>query len=258
MVLRIPQDDASPRTTLPTLSILQHQVRLALYFSQFTLDPTGRDLYSKLLQFLCESGKIERSFFASLNYDCLFEQAARSRGLQVNYLGDDANDTAIRVAKVHGSCNFITERLSQRDKALLATPGMHYEKQFRNLPPEDVERRLSQKVSGPDPDVFPVMTQASIGKEQPLAGVKIQEIRNQWSKQVSIADVLAIIGVSPRENDDHIWEPICRRASRILYIGGKREFQKWRDANSHFQLIGETFQGGFEALVSHLSNGRPS
>jgi hypothetical protein len=60
----------------PTLDILTWQRKMALYFGSFTLDSTGDDLYSRLLLFLLKTGNIENSAFASLNYECTFEQAA--------------------------------------------------------------------------------------------------------------------------------------------------------------------------------------
>src|SRR5439155_25174237 len=64
----------------PALSLLEAQRPLALYFSRFVLAPTRMDYYSKLLDALDRSGNIPHTVFGSLNYDCLFEQAASHFG----------------------------------------------------------------------------------------------------------------------------------------------------------------------------------
>jgi hypothetical protein len=53
---------------------------MALYFSKFTPDGTGEDLYSRLLSALRGCGKLREAIFGSLNYDCIFEQAASRLG----------------------------------------------------------------------------------------------------------------------------------------------------------------------------------
>src|SRR6266850_95352 len=58
VVLRIPKDDTAPRVTLDSLTMLELQRPLALYFSQFSLDSSKLDYYSKLLASLHAAGRI--------------------------------------------------------------------------------------------------------------------------------------------------------------------------------------------------------
>ena len=101
----------------PALSLLEGQRPLALYFSRFVLDRTRMDCYSKLLDALGRSGNIPHTIFGSLNYDCLFEQAAGILDLRIDYKWSNAVDS-IRVAKLHGSSNFIAQ-IDQRTMAIL-------------------------------------------------------------------------------------------------------------------------------------------
>jgi hypothetical protein len=67
VVLKITKDCAlSPES----LSVLEHQRTLALYFSRFVLDASGSDLYSKLLTALSSSGLLQDSVFGSLKKQC--------------------------------------------------------------------------------------------------------------------------------------------------------------------------------------------
>ena len=69
----------------PALTLLEGQRPLALYFSRFVLNNTGADCYSKLLASLGAAGKISHAVFGSLNYECLFEQAAHDLLRMINY-----------------------------------------------------------------------------------------------------------------------------------------------------------------------------
>jgi hypothetical protein len=58
-------NEVCPRN--PSINILEWQRNMALYFSSFTLDSTGKDLYSKLLSSLRDMGIMRKSIFGSLN-----------------------------------------------------------------------------------------------------------------------------------------------------------------------------------------------
>ena len=56
--------------------------------------------------------------------------------------------SAVRVAKLHGSCNFVTETITQTGRAQLASSGMHYELKVDFLPPVNIEAVLREKLAG--------------------------------------------------------------------------------------------------------------
>ena len=245
VVLKIAKD--APWLTLDSLTLLEKQKLLACYFSQFFLDSGSLDCYSKLLVSLDAAGLIPDCLFASLNYDCLFEQAGHRLGLPVDYLCSESK--SVRVTKLHGSCNFAT-KISRYDRALLASPGLHYEIEFDCLLAVNVGETLRKKFS--NPDYLPVMSQVSPGKEQILASAKIQKMRNAWSQALSSARYLAIIGVSYNPNDTHVVGAIRDTQAKIFYIGNKDDFEKWHAENKNFEHIGKTFEEEFDHLIQRL------
>lgn len=238
--------------TRDSLSLLERQRPLALYFSRFILDSSGIDYYSLLLRSLKEQERIHHSFFGALNYDCLFEQAADKLGLHVDYSCGETRPGAIRVAKIHGSCNFITQGIFQNQRAQMATPGVHYEVKVTFLPPIDVELTLKDKFSSVEPEYFPVMSQISAEKQHLVAPMEIQDIRNRWHEGVINAAVVVVIGVSYNINDSHILKTMEKVSVPILYIGGGEYFEKWRGTNQRFEYIHNTFEQGFKLLLSRL------
>jgi hypothetical protein len=226
-----------------TLTLLQKQRSLACYFSQFLLDTSSMDYYSKLLASLNAAGLIPDCFFASLNYDYLFEQAGRRLGLPVDYLCSESK--SIRVAKLHGSCNFTT-KISRSDRAQLASPGLHYEIHFEIDFAETLKGKLSNH------DYLPVMSQVSPKKEDFLAPAKIQEMRNAWARALSSASYLAVIGVSYNQNDTHVIEPIRNTEAKIGYIGGEDNFKKWKAENKNFDHVGKKFEEDFNKIIKWL------
>ncbi len=48
---------------VPSIAVLEWQRPMARYFARFAPDGTGDDLYSRLLRFLREHGKIQRAMF---------------------------------------------------------------------------------------------------------------------------------------------------------------------------------------------------
>jgi hypothetical protein len=252
VVLKQYKDDSLPRITLPTLSILENQRNLALYFSRFDLDSSGRDLYSRLLSFLLEGGLIEHSTFGSLNYDCLFDQAIQRLGLLIDYSCGETEPKTIRVAKVHGSCNFVTETIDENMRAQLASPGIRYERKVIFLPPVNVEKSLKDRIVGLEPAHLPIMSQISPAKEDLLAPSQVQQCRNRWRDAVLNASKLAIIGVSPNPNDTHIWEPIKDASAKLLYIGSTSHFKVWASLSKDSKHLGRTFKQGFDSLIREL------
>lgn len=246
IVLRVGKDNFGPLITPPSLSILEAQCPLALYFSRFVLDSSGLDCYSKLLSRLKDSGKIPHCLFGSINYDCLFEQAALKLGLWSDY--DCIHGESAQVAKLHGSCNFITTELSGQ-RHMLAGQGVHYEVQLNFLPVVNLEATLRCKISGIQPAHLPVMSQVSPGKEDVLAPRRILEIRQKWAIAVSAAATVVIIGVSYNQNDTHIVEAIRKAPAKLLYIGDDESFKAWKAVNGNTEYISETFEKGFNLLL---------
>jgi hypothetical protein len=236
----------------PSLSILEWYRSMALYFSRFTPDPTGEDLYSRLLWSLRDKGKIRDVVFASLNYDCIFEQAAYRLGLKVDYSGEEPQGDIYPVLKIHGSCNFITDNLQQM-KAYLSSPGHYLGCGMNYLQLTNLENILQSKFTDYFGSYYPVMSLYSFGKNSIVAGTRMQKIRNTWHQRVVNASLVAVIGVRPNREDSHIWTPIHETSARLLYIGSKEHFNEWQVANHNFKHLGEKFDETFNSLVTSLT-----
>jgi hypothetical protein len=188
---------------------------------------------------------IEGCLFGSLNYDCLFEQAIENCGVVIDYTCD--NDEFVRVAKLHGSCNFVIDRPSQHHRAIIAGTGVHLEVGVNVLSVQNLEQVWKSQ-----PDHLPIMSQISPNKEHLLAPAKIQEIRSRWSTALTAAKVVVIIGVSCNQNDTHIVDAIRGTRARVLFIGGPSDFEKWQRVNRRCVHLAETFQAGFRPLLRRL------
>ena len=243
-------DDNSPRITLPSLTILERQIPLALYFSRFSLDGSGSDLYSKLLSRLKDCSAVHKCFFGSLNYDALFEQSVSRMGLLVDYSCEVGGYERLRVAKLHGACNFVTKELSHRARAHFDSPGAYTNGEIEILAPSsELESQLRVMFQPRDSGRFPIMSQITPEKQTYYGALKIQAIRDKWLSAAREAEVVAVVGVSRNPNDRHVVETIKQCRARILYIGGKSDFEKWFQNNARFEFIGLTFDAGFAQLV---------
>ena len=207
------------------------------------------DYYSKLLNALGRAGNIPHTVFGLLNYECLFEQAAtRILKLPIDYWGAD---DGVRVAKLHGSSNFIAQ-IDQRTMAILAGTNVHVEVPVIILSVENLEKELAEKLSGGQTVHLPTMSQVSHYKEQPLAAATIQRMRNGWNAGVHDAKFIAIIGVSFNSYDQHIIEQIKNAPGTVLYIGDEASFKMWQVVNKGAQWLGERLEDGFDKLLTHL------
>jgi hypothetical protein len=224
----------------PTLNILESQRTMALYFSDFTLDGSGKDLYSRLLDCLERTGKMAQTSFGSLNYECLFEQAACNKGYRIDYDCDQTIAGAIRMLKVHGSCNFVTQDLRYW-RAQLTNPNSHLECRIECLTPVGIQEKLNSKFSNPDAYHYPVMSLYSSSKDDLLAPVAIQKIRYNWRERVLNASLVVTVGVRPVKDDRHVWDPVLATHARCAYIGSKSALEAWPEANSKCQFLAERF-----------------
>ena len=227
----------------PTLNLLEVLRPVAKHCARYRLEPGGDNLYSQLLRDLQDTSAIERTTFGSLNYDTLLEQAAIQMAYGVDWLVDEATDmlqpngaalsprpNAIRVAKLHGSSNFVT-RLDGASRAIAASPGVMIETAITTLSPGELAvPGVALRTFGQD-GYWPVISQLSPDKKQLLAPSQLLQIRSIWSRAVRAAASVIIIGVSPRQYDRHVWGPIQATRASMSYIGGERDFATWSSLN---------------------------
>ena len=236
---------------IPTWDVLLAQRAMALYFARFSPDPTGNDLYSRLVQRLRETDELGRITFASLNYDCVLEQAATQLGLRVDYSGNTPDSGTVAVLKPHGSCNFITTDVAPY-RAQLAARGFFLDCGMDYLPSTGLESLLASTFAQTRACYFPVLSLYASYRNSLVSDRRIQEIRNQWSNRVSEASVIGIVGVRPNPDDPYIWEAMRSTPARPAFIGARSDFEGWSSANRRFEFLGNTFEEGFENLIATL------
>ena len=83
----------------------------------------------------------------------------------------------------------------------------------------------------------------------------IQNLQEKWANAVEDASRIAIIGVKPRESDEHIWGELSKTNADIYYIGGEEAFYDWREDNSNNsqdEFLSNRFHTGFANLTDRL------
>jgi hypothetical protein len=241
------------------LTALEAQTPLAVFFSQFRLDGSRKDLYSRLIRYLHNADLLKCCLFSTLNYECLFEQAAQTVGLRVDYLLEAAAarlrptaadvwrgaSNTIYVAKLHGSCNFYT-RNSQSLRALLSSAtGVEVKISHADVWTPLEERAASERLS--------IMTQTSPDRDNFLSPANMFQIRQLWELAIRQASLIVIIGVAPREYDTHILTPLSAARGTIAYIGGAKDGHSWLRCNPNVRPLGRTFENGFRRLLMRVA-----
>ena len=247
------------------LTAAEAQRPLAVYFSEFALDESRKDYYSRLIRYLRWIELLEIAFFSTLNYECLLEQALENEGIGINYLIDEARSVLdatsgpagprlqwsarrVNVAKLHGSCNSYFPA-DQNVAAQLSTGAM-------------VETRID--ISGARTSLsetsvagrYPIMSQVSRDREDYLGPAKILQLRQMWAQVISDARLIIVIGLAPRRYDRHIWNPLQHATADIVYIGSDSDASSWLDCNPRFRSLGSTFDRGFRPLLRTLARAR--
>jgi hypothetical protein len=239
---------------IPAIDVVDAFCDVARIFAKFSLDGTGDDLYTRLLAFLKSRDLLATATFASLNYECLFELAAAGLGLCVNYFARTEDPSALQVLKLHGSCNFITDDLSQW-RAHLTNPGSFLGCRINALSPRNLQKVLDSKFRERAYNCYfyPILSLYAVGKNTHLAPEKIEEFRNAWSEEAAQATHLVVIGVRFNSRDSHITGPVTHsQAQTVLYVGSSQDFEQWHSINPDFQHLGERLEDCLGRLCDGL------
>jgi hypothetical protein len=246
-------EEVLPRVS--SLTLLEWHRRVAEFFGRYRLEEGGLDRYSQLLLELQTKGLLPRVMVGSLNYDCLLEQAMFGLRLTTNYMLDDlASPGSVPLAKIHGSCNFITGDLFSYRAYLTNANASSVECGFTALPTQDLEGRLQERFSTYRPAFFPVLGLYSPDKPSMVAPGKLQDLRNILSERINRATAVILIGLRPNPRDPHIWEPVAQsRASRIAYVGGEADYDALKRLQGKAVHLATTFEDGVAPVLSVLS-----
>lgn len=239
---------------VPSLSLLESHRAVAKFFARYRLDRGGRDMYSVLLGELKRKDFLERLMLGSLNYDCLLEQALLELGLTVDYVLDDPHGRgSIPVAKIHGSCNFITEDLFSSRCQLTNANASSLECAFTALPVQNLEHSLRCRFSTPPRAIFPVLGLYSPHKPSVVAPGRLQALRNILAQRIVDARSLVLIGLRPTARDPHLWDPIAEScASKIGYVGGTGDYDALKKFQGKAVHVAETFDAAVTPILDTL------
>jgi hypothetical protein len=240
---------------VPSLSLLEWHRCVAQFFAGHNLSEEGEDCYSALLSGLMSKGLLRRIMFGTLNYDCLFEQAMTRLRLDVSYMLDDFRSySSIPLAKIHGSCNFVSTDLFTYRAQLTNANASSLECHFDPLPLGNLPNRLRDKFSRYERGFYPVLSLYSPYKPSILAQGKLQTLRNTLAQCLAHATAVVIIGIKPNpQGDQHLWGPIAQSpAPRILYVGG--DFAVLRTLQPRSVHSAETFADGVGPILSALTS----
>ena len=194
---------------------------MTLYLAQFAPDGSKTDLYSRFVEQLASRGVTSNVLFSTLNYECVLELSASGLGLRVHYWQDDLESGAIRVWKLHGSCNFLSKNI-QATRGALFSRGVGFEGGLQAVTPNDaVAYCLTNQ------GLYPAMALYMASKPVQIGQAVIHSLQKQWGDYARAAKRLLVVGVRPYPDDGHIWEPIAECAGAVGYVGPKGDFGSW-------------------------------
>jgi hypothetical protein len=227
-------------------------IEMAIYFSRFA--PTDEEnCYARLIAILQRRRLVGRTAFLSLNYECLLELAATSRGLRISYLVEGLpSRNNVLVLKPHGSCNFIPQ-VEIYTMRLVVGKGGIFDGPItipRNL--SEVAARYARGYAVP-----PAMSLFAPGKRTVVAPRIIEQIRQRWSDWARGARATIVIGARPLLADNHVWDPVLESTGPVWYIGGSTgaDYENLRRAlDSRFVHVGDRFEGALGRLDAMLGD----
>jgi hypothetical protein len=84
---------------------------------------------------------------------------------------------------------------------------------------------------------------------------KIKNTQKRWSDEVVNAERILIVGVRPNPDDKHIWDSLSRTSAKIGFIGGRKEFRRWKNhfrKNNKSNFIGGRWLENFDKSIEFL------
>jgi hypothetical protein len=219
-------------------------------FASFKPPDDGTDFYTLLITGLIANRLIDETVFASLNYECILEQAGERLGLTVGYGSRGRPAKALVVLKPHGSCNLVPDTGTNvfQNIRIVGAGGssQYFAGPVKAVPLHDIE----QLTHGSFP---PAMSLYAPGKHTPVALDWVNRVREEWRILAVGCQTIAIIGVRPIWADAHLWEPVIESKARVMYIGAAHDHaQLVTKLDRGVEHVGHTFDEGFELLSQRL------
>jgi len=193
-------------------------LNLAVFFAEFSFSNTD-SFYHQVAKCILKSNGVGRTTVASLNYECLFELAARNVGLSVSCTRQGREAEDIVVLKPHGSCNFLPALNGNRFIGTQFTGTAEigiYQGPLTVVSPREV---LSYIASGQS--IPPSMSFYAPGKHTPVGAEAIASVRQEWASACAEADAIFMVGCRPSNADKHLFQPVVDSRSQVFMVGGR-------------------------------------
>lgn len=191
------------------------------YLSSFKL---GRNnAYCELIRNL--EAYLSNVCFATLNYDCLIEQALTLEDVKFALKPFCVDNRGPYLVKLHGSSNWlpITPENIQLNNITMCNPGATL---IRGVTTPSYFSSYESICEWHDNQRFeslaPIMCNYAEGKNCMVNPEMIIEAQNFWSKTLNKTGILILIGVRYIAEDKHIWDSIDNSSCDIAVINPDR------------------------------------
>lgn len=212
---------------------------VAHFFSQFEITENS-NLYSRLAREVKKHNSLHQTVFATLNYDCLLEQALSQIACSpvcLNYHIQDLN--TVTVLKLHGSCHFAPNPENYKIQGVMPAGWTNLDVPIVEITLSEAAIRYNDAQSlladDPFPDIsMPIMSLYLKGKKSFLGETEINKIQKDYAKMASACSRIMVVGVAPTFHDAHVWEPLRQTSAQLIYCGVNiaDQFNYWRNGNS--------------------------
>lgn len=222
---------------------------MAHYFTQFS--PNSENIYNRFLKNLDRGSNVNDIVFSSLNYECVFELAARqSVCSKINYFGDRSED-GLTVWKIHGSCNFLSGSIrGSADSVSYSGDAVTWRGELQIAGCRQARKHIAKNA------FFPAMALFASGKPVYSHPDQIESIQSKWSEAVLEADMVAVVGAAVNPADDHIWDPLAETSAQLLLVGDLDQYERWdakeRDGGPTIP-VGRRFESSFAKLADLIT-----
>jgi len=220
---------------------------MAIYFSRFQIQDISQNLYCRFVQMYSDRILGREMLLSTLNYECLIEYALGHYGIDTTYIGD-VPESAARVLKVHGSCNFIPQNFLAGGASMSWTYKGGISTAPRFVHPNAVKQEL-HKAGIPS-----AMSMYTEQKQNPICPLVLKQLRTDFVKYCEAAKVIITVGVKPNPDDPHIWRSIADSSARIFVIADRESSNRWISefGKGKATWIGDTFEEAWGELQKNI------
>lgn len=238
------------QTNSHAMPVLQRA--MAAFF--FKYQPRSSSLYVELAQ------RMRRDNWAgvigTLNYERLLEISLSHAGIQP-VVGQAAKGDQVELCLPHGCCHLFCEGVR------MSPVGVSFSGVGVSIDgPVTVVADPAQFAAHINGDAVPPVMCYFEPKKTTSAGASfIRGQRERWSELVASADIVAIVGVKVRPDEDHIWGPLGRSGAKLVYCAGPaaaKKFLEWETAsrpNAEDVVLDGSFADEFNSICTYIGLG---